>query len=43
MYVMYHDLKFKVSAFKHKENGVIMLTLEGLAFDVNAEFVDIVA
>ena len=43
MFVKYHDELYKVERFIHKPGGVIMVTLSGLGFDVNIEFVDIVA
>jgi len=43
MFVKYHDELYKVEGFVHKAGGVIMVTLSGLGFDVNIEFVDIVA
>lgn len=43
MSVRYHDELYKVERFIHKEGGVIMVSLSGLGYDVNIEFVDIVA
>lgn len=43
MFVKYHDELYKVEKFIHKAGGVIMVSLSGLGFDVNIEFVDIVA
>lgn len=43
MYVSYHGELYKVDKFIHKQGGVIMVSLSGLGYDVNIEFVDIVA